>query len=314
MAARASDGMGRVAAQEMRGFRRILLPVLGALGVMVVLTSASWFRHMEVSAPHIQVLHRIADAPGAADVASSVPLGSGGGSGAELGSTRGMAVALATPSPASEVGRGCIVSKTVPALSDCLLRPLAKSNVVINSVADKKYSLYAINYVLALRAANITNYIMGSLDPELLATFTGMRAPCFSLANITAGSAWHATNRYKIRVVLAFIEVGVGVLFTDIDVMFMQDPMPFINKWPEADQLVSSDMQSVRRSALRLTHVHHPLAARCSRRHAARPRSCFRPLFVTPQRLHRVPAAALFPRRADPAPVGHWGTRGREAV
>lgn len=223
---------------EVRGFRRVLMPVLGLLGLMIVLTSVSWFSQMEVSAPHIQVRHRIGVAAGAR-----------GGSRGAAGGGSALADTPSPTVPTAAPARACVVSKIVPALSDCLLRPLAQHNVVINSVADKKYSLYAINYVLALRAAGVSNYIMGSLDAELLHTFKGMGAPYFSLANITAGSAWHATNRHKIRVVLAFIEVGVGVLFTDIDVMFVADPMPFLNKWPDADQLISSDMQRVRGGA-----------------------------------------------------------------
>ncbi|KAJ1630682.1 hypothetical protein T492DRAFT_839828 [Pavlovales sp. CCMP2436] len=242
--------------QEVRRGRKGLLAILAGLGTLSLLTGASWFSTMEVSAPHINIqTRRIYDAP--APVARVADGAAGGGGGEEAGALndntggapggRGAEVVVPAvvggPAPWTPGARGCVYSTMVPTLSDCLLRPLAKSNVVINSVADKKYALYARNYVLALRAAGVTNYMMGALDLELLKMFKTMNAPSFSLANITVNSVWHATNRHKIRVVLAFIELGVGVLFTDIDVMFMADPMPFIDKWPAADQLISSDMQ-----------------------------------------------------------------------
>jgi hypothetical protein len=237
----------RPQAGEVKGSRRALLPVLILLGFVSVLSCASWFRTMEVSAPHIVYSRHQAQRLRPPDGAGGARANGAGGAGGVAGGGERPVGQPAGGANAFDPTK-CVVSRTVPTISDCLLRPLAKDNVVINSVADKKYSLYAINYVRALGAAGITNFIMGALDTELLATFQKMGAPAFSLANITQGAQWHATNRHKIRVVLGFIEVGVGILFTDVDVMFIQDPMPFISTWPQADQLISSDMQEVRRS------------------------------------------------------------------
>ena len=48
-------------------------------------------------------------------------------------------------------------------------------------------------------------------------------------------------GREKIGLVLAFTDMGFDVVVSDVDTVWLQDPLPFLAEYPEADILVSSD-------------------------------------------------------------------------
>lgn len=48
-------------------------------------------------------------------------------------------------------------------------------------------------------------------------------------------------GREKIGLVLAFTDMGFDVVVSDVDTVWLQDPLPFLAQYPEADILVSSD-------------------------------------------------------------------------
>ena len=48
-------------------------------------------------------------------------------------------------------------------------------------------------------------------------------------------------GREKIGLVLAFTNMGFDVVVSDVDTVWLQDPLPFLAQYPEADVLVSSD-------------------------------------------------------------------------
>ena len=48
-------------------------------------------------------------------------------------------------------------------------------------------------------------------------------------------------GREKIGLVLAFTNMGFDVVVSDVDTVWLQDPLPFLAQYPEADILVSSD-------------------------------------------------------------------------
>lgn len=48
-------------------------------------------------------------------------------------------------------------------------------------------------------------------------------------------------GREKIGLVLAFTDMGFDVVVSDVDTVWLQDPLPFLAQYSEADILVSSD-------------------------------------------------------------------------
>ena len=52
---------------------------------------------------------------------------------------------------------------------------------------------------------------------------------------------FHQMGRDKIRLIRDFTRSGVNVLVSDIDVVWLRNPLPFFKRYPVADVLVSSD-------------------------------------------------------------------------
>lgn len=48
-------------------------------------------------------------------------------------------------------------------------------------------------------------------------------------------------GREKIGLVLAFTSMGFDVLVSDVDTVWMRNPIPYMAAYPEAEILVSSD-------------------------------------------------------------------------
>ena len=47
-------------------------------------------------------------------------------------------------------------------------------------------------------------------------------------------------SRDKIRLIRDFTKVGLDVLISDIDVAWLEDPIPYFQRHPRADMLVST--------------------------------------------------------------------------
>ena len=50
-----------------------------------------------------------------------------------------------------------------------------------------------------------------------------------------------AQGREKINLIYTFTKMGHAILVSDVDTVWMQNPLPYMAKYPEADCLVSSD-------------------------------------------------------------------------
>jgi Nucleotide-diphospho-sugar transferase len=48
-------------------------------------------------------------------------------------------------------------------------------------------------------------------------------------------------GREKINLIYTFTKMGHAILVSDVDTVWMQNPLPYMAKYPEADCLVSSD-------------------------------------------------------------------------
>jgi hypothetical protein len=48
-------------------------------------------------------------------------------------------------------------------------------------------------------------------------------------------------GREKIRLIRVFLQLGVQVVISDVDVMWLRNPLPFFDRFPAADILTSSD-------------------------------------------------------------------------
>jgi hypothetical protein len=51
---------------------------------------------------------------------------------------------------------------------------------------------------------------------------------------------FHKMGRDKIRLIRDFTMVGLDVLISDIDVVWLENPLPYFARYPNADMLVST--------------------------------------------------------------------------
>ncbi|KAG8469321.1 hypothetical protein KFE25_007839 [Diacronema lutheri] len=137
---------------------------------------------------------------------------------------------------------GDVASVHVPPLTRSFCERYAKGKALITTAADQRYMTWARNWAKSLQAHGVTNLFIGAMDADALRLSHAEGIPSVLLGRMRAGTTWHSANRYKIRLVQGVVELGFDVLFTDADVTFVRDPMPFLLSYPEAGVLISTDL------------------------------------------------------------------------
>jgi len=159
------------------------------------------------------------------------------------GRTDHLTPAATTWGPTSLAGSDDSVTSThVPSLTVGFCRRHAVQNSLITTAVDQKYMIWGRNWAKALQANGVTNLFIGAMDAEALRLSEAEGIPAVALGQMRQGTSWHSANRYKIRLVQGVVELGFDVLFTDGDVTFIRDPMPFLFKYPDAGVLISTDL------------------------------------------------------------------------
>lgn len=90
--------------------------------------------------------------------------------------------------------------------------------------------------------------MVGAMDNELLKILVDDNIPTFAMqSNMTTHDfGWgtknfHLMGRKKIALIRDFTLMGFDILVSDVDTVWMRDPIPYLQKYPEADVLTSSD-------------------------------------------------------------------------
>mmetsp|Transcript_24594 Transcript_24594/g.84113 ORF Transcript_24594/g.84113 Transcript_24594/m.84113 type:complete len:693 (+) Transcript_24594:292-2370(+) len=124
----------------------------------------------------------------------------------------------------------------------------AKDNLVMVTWANDHYYDFACNWVKSLRDIGVDNYLVGAMDDELLEKLVADGVPTFAMKSglTTKDFGWgtanfHVMGRKKIDLIKTFTAMGFDVLVSDIDTAWMRDPREYMNRYPEADILSSSD-------------------------------------------------------------------------
>ena len=133
-----------------------------------------------------------------------------------------------------------------------LATSLAVSNVLIVTwAAGAAWQPFVFNWVQHLRRINVSNHLVGALDTALLAALLERRVPCFyvNLGATTTGtkvsresSAFYTLGSHKLHLIAHLLELGVTPLVTDVDLVLLRDPTPYVLRYQRADLLVTSDI------------------------------------------------------------------------
>lgn len=124
----------------------------------------------------------------------------------------------------------------------------AENGVIMVTWANTHYHDFVKNWVLNVRKCKISNFIVGSMDGELLEKLVRDEVPTFAMQSglTTQDFGWgtvnfHKMGRKKIELIHLFTHMGFDILVSDVDTVWMKNPMPYVAKYPEADILTSSD-------------------------------------------------------------------------
>lgn len=99
-----------------------------------------------------------------------------------------------------------------------------------------------------LRRAGSDHFLVGAMDDDILRELWRREIPCFQMASglTTRDFGWgtptfHKMGRSKIELIGLFVEQGFDILLSDVDTVWMRDPLPYMARFPNADVLTSSD-------------------------------------------------------------------------
>jgi len=125
----------------------------------------------------------------------------------------------------------------------------ADAGVIVVTWANYHYLDFVQNWVYHLKeVAGCNSFLVGAMDDALLQALLDDETPVFAMSSgLTLDDfgwgtpTFHKMGREKIRLILAFTTMGYDVLISDVDTVWMRNPLPFIRQYPDADILTSSD-------------------------------------------------------------------------
>eukprot|EP01065_Artemidia_motanka_P007583 TRINITY_DN13793_c0_g1_i1.p1 TRINITY_DN13793_c0_g1~~TRINITY_DN13793_c0_g1_i1.p1 ORF type:complete len:673 (+),score=122.97 TRINITY_DN13793_c0_g1_i1:96-2114(+) len=139
-------------------------------------------------------------------------------------------------------------SKAFPELTAGLLASVAHNGTVLVTWANYHYLDFVTNWVYHLRLLGVRNFVVGSMDDDLANALREREVPTFAMRSGLStkdfgwgSSQFHKMGREKISLVSSVLDLGFNVLVCDVDTVWMRDPNPYIEQYPTADVLFSSD-------------------------------------------------------------------------
>lgn len=134
------------------------------------------------------------------------------------------------------------------ALTKEMIEFRAKKNVIAVTFANFAFMDFVLNWVRHLTDVEVTNILVGAMDTKILEALFWKGVPVFDMRSgmETVDVGWgtpkfHKMGREKVILINAFLAEGYEILMCDTDVVFLQDPFPYFERFPDADILTSSD-------------------------------------------------------------------------
>ncbi|KAK9813171.1 hypothetical protein WJX72_010080 [[Myrmecia] bisecta] len=133
-------------------------------------------------------------------------------------------------------------------LTSELVGRYAEDKVVMVTWANFHYRDFVLNWVEHVEGCGVSAYLVGAMDDQLLELLVEKGVHAFgmqsglSLDDFGWGSkTFHKMGREKIRLIHTFNKMGFDILVSDVDTVWLQDPLPYVARASEADILTSSD-------------------------------------------------------------------------
>ena len=128
------------------------------------------------------------------------------------------------------------------------MQKIAQNGYLMVTWANFHYFDFVKTWVKHVQRVGVTGYIVGAMDDHLLREMIKLEYNCFSMkSGLTLGDfGWGSATfakmgREKIRLISIFLKLDVHVVIADVDVLWLRNPLPYFERYPEADILTSSD-------------------------------------------------------------------------
>eukprot|EP00798_Chlamydomonas_sp_ICE-L_P028760 gene28760-31942_t len=144
-----------------------------------------------------------------------------------------------------------------PQMSAGLAKMMAKDNTVIVTWANYALWDFVKSWVRHLNDLGINNILVGAMDQQIGEAMVLRKIPSFAMyatnqshSGVGAehlawgGEGFHKMGRQKISLAKLFLEAGVNLFLVDVDVVILRDVLPYFDRYPQADILVSTDLLS----------------------------------------------------------------------
>jgi len=126
---------------------------------------------------------------------------------------------------------------------------IANGGAILITWANHHYLDFAVNWVNHMHQLNITAYMVGAMDDDLLKALVergeqntfAMQSDLDKKDLGWGSSQFHKMGRLKIHLVMTINSMGFDIIVSDIDASWLKDPFPYIARYPDADILTSSD-------------------------------------------------------------------------
>lgn len=129
-----------------------------------------------------------------------------------------------------------------------MVQKIAQDGYLLVTWANWHYQDFVRTWIMHVKKVGITGYIVGAMDEHLLQVLADQKLNVFSMkSGLTLGDfGWGSKTfakmgREKIKLIRVFLELGVYVIISDVDVLWLRNPIPYFKQFPEADVLTSSD-------------------------------------------------------------------------
>ncbi|KXZ45924.1 hypothetical protein GPECTOR_49g508 [Gonium pectorale] len=129
-----------------------------------------------------------------------------------------------------------------------MVQRIAQNGYLMVTWANYHYFDFVKTWVTHVKRVGVTGYIVGAMDDHLLREMIKLDYNCFSMkSGLTLGDfGWGSATfakmgREKIRLISIFLNLDVNVVIADVDVLWLRNPLPYFERYPEADILTSSD-------------------------------------------------------------------------
>ena len=132
---------------------------------------------------------------------------------------------------------------------EILKRRASVNNTIVLSSIDSAYVDMAINlYQTSLKKHNIDNYLFVGSDPDVCGALSKFDIACVDYimdrdgqhASPYGSKAFKRKTHLKTKMILEALMVGLKVLITDVDIVFLKNPLQYLN-CHECDIEISED-------------------------------------------------------------------------